>query len=764
MGKARTFSDAAREAVYQKEFDDEVYNTAAQQNSYNLGSVHFSDQSGIGNFTQAGSDQRKASLEGALFTGNIGFDLQTAVLDVGTDTINLLEDSASAALSRVSTDRIVTLSVPTTGNLVTILGAQRPGQRLTLYNTFGNTITIKNTAIATPDTIVTPGAVDFVLSGNGAVTLIFDITLAQWRIEGNLGSGGGTNLLPLDNVWTGNNSWTGQTFDVDTTTSATITSPLFIVESSLTTIGDAPTDIFNLIAHVGSSIIPTITDTFQIGSSSLEWNQIFTKEINATTETTITSPILTIESALTTFGDATTDIFNFVGRIGSSLLPTLDASFDLGSSLLEWNKLFVTEINATTQTTITSPILEITSALTTFGDATTDIFNFVGRIGSSLLPTLDLSFDLGTASLEWQNIFVGTINAFTQTTVSSPIFTINSSLITLGDAAADNINFGGQVATNIVIEEITEPGNAPTDTGRFYAKVDGGVSVPFWKDEAGTETSMIAAAGAGANTALSNLASVAINTSLLPAGDGTINLGSASFSWLDTFTERIRIETGGASTSTANQIISDAGGMIFNTPADDRYEFNISGSPNGIAIEEDRIEFLTSGRQHRIDVTGTSINILSQNITDSVEIWTGTTRTNETVDFNSETTTFLTQTDDVQAVLIQLIQNNNTPADFRTIGNIDFMAENSASSDEIYARVSASSQNTTSATEDGLLQLGVISGGTLVSGIDIEGSNSGGVNDALIGFFGETPVVQQSVASDTLANLYTALRNLGLIV
>ena len=375
-----------------------------------------------------------------------------------------------------------------------------------------------------------------------------------------------------------------------------------------------------------------------------------------------------------------------------------------------------------------------------------------------------MSFDLGTASLEWQNIFVGTINAFTQTTVSSPIFTINSSLITLGDAAADNINFGGQVATNIVIEEITEPGNAPTDTGRFYAKVDGGVSVPFWKDEAGTETSMIAAAGAGANTALSNLASVAINTSLLPAGDGTINLGSASFSWLDTFTERIRIETGGASTSTANQIISDAGGMIFNTPADDRYEFNISGSPNGIAIEEDRIEFLTSGRQHRIDVTGTSINILSQNITDSVEIWTGTTRTNETVDFNSETTTFLTQTDDVQAVLIQLIQNNNTPADFRTIGNIDFMAENSASSDEIYARVSASSQNTTSATEDGLLQLGVISGGTLVSGIDIEGSNSGGVNDALIGFFGETPVVQQSVASDTLANLYTALRNLGLIV
>jgi len=269
--------------------------------------------------------------------------------------------------------------------------------------------------------------------------------------------------------------------------------------------------------------------------------------------------------------------------------------------------------------------------------------------------------------------------------------------------------------------------------------------------------------GGGANTALSNLASVSINTSLLPSGDGTINLGSAANSWLDTFTERLRIETGGASTSTANQIIADGGGMIFNTPAGDRYEFNISGSPNGIAIEEDRIEFLTSGRQHRIDATGSSINILSENISDSVEIWTGTGRTNVTIDINSAATTFLTQTSDVQAVLIQLIQNNNTPFNFRTIANIDFMAENSVSSNEIYARVSASSQNVTSGIENGLLQLGVVSGGVLISGIDIEGSGSGGVNDALIGFFGEPPVVQQQLDSNpSNTEISTALRNLGL--
>ncbi len=192
VGKARIFSDAAKESVYQKEFDDELYNTAAQQNSYNLGSVHFSDQSGIGNFTQAGTDQRKANLDGALYTGNIGFNLQTAVLDIATNTIDLLEDGSSNALSTVSTDRIVSLSSGTTADLITILGAQRPGQRLTLYNILGNTITIKHTAAATDNTILTPDTNDFTFENNMAINLVFDITTAKWRLVVGAGTGGTT--------------------------------------------------------------------------------------------------------------------------------------------------------------------------------------------------------------------------------------------------------------------------------------------------------------------------------------------------------------------------------------------------------------------------------------------------------------------------------------------------------------------------------------------------------------------------------------------
>lgn len=68
----------------------------------------------------------------------------------------------------------------------------------------------------------------------------------------------------------------------------------------------------------------------------------------------------------------------------------------------------------------------------------------------------------------------------------------------------------------------------PTDDGTpgQFMKTDGS-GVLSWDTPA-----------SGANTALSNLASVAINTSLLPGADNTHDLGSASYSWRDAHIER----------------------------------------------------------------------------------------------------------------------------------------------------------------------------------------------------------------------------------
>lgn len=50
-----------------------------------------------------------------------------------------------------------------------------------------------------------------------------------------------------------------------------------------------------------------------------------------------------------------------------------------------------------------------------------------------------------------------------------------------------------------------------------------------------TWVAMTGGGGSGANTALSNLASVAINTALIPNANGTLALGSASNGWINMF-------------------------------------------------------------------------------------------------------------------------------------------------------------------------------------------------------------------------------------
>jgi len=566
VGKARTFSDAARESIYQKEFDDEVYNTAAQQNSYNLGSVHFSDQSGIANITQAGTDQRKANLKGALFTGNIGFDLQTARLDVGTDTIDLLEDATSTALSLVSTDRIVTLSAGTTSDLVTILGSQRPGQRLTLYNISGNVITIKHTGAATPDTIRTPDNSDFIMQNTMAINLVYDITTTQWRIVGiAAGSGSGydtiedegvaltqrtvmnfsgagvvavdnpgqsrtdititgaaTNEFPDDvfrvigsadatkklafevdgfttvttrtmtppdtdtvlgglsvspQTWTGINTFTGSSFSV--------TSPNIFL-------GDETSDAISFGGRINTDFVPISNSDKNLGASGLQWNTLWIDTLQNATTVVINSPNFAINSSQITLGDANTDSISFLGRVGTDFVPIANSTHNLGTSGLQWNTLWIDTLDNASTVVVNSPNFAINSSQITLGDSSTDEISFLGRVSNNgIIPINNSSANLGASGLQWNTLWIDTLDNATTVVINSPNFAINSSRITLGDNSTDDITFLGQVDSNIVIEEIAEPGNAPANTGRFYAKESSGVSVPFWKDEVGTETSMV---------------------------------------------------------------------------------------------------------------------------------------------------------------------------------------------------------------------------------------------------------------------------------
>lgn len=86
-------------------------------------------------------------------------------------------------------------------------------------------------------------------------------------------------------------------------------------------------------------------------------------------------------------------------------------------------------------------------------------------------------------------------------------------------------------------EQSSAPATPASGYGQLYAINDGSLR---WKDDAGTETNLVSGGG-GATTALDNLASVAINTSLISDTDSTDDLGSTSIYWSNSYIDTMYV-------------------------------------------------------------------------------------------------------------------------------------------------------------------------------------------------------------------------------
>ena len=191
-----------------------------------------------------------------------------------------------------------------------------------------------------------------------------------------------------------------------------------------------------------------------------------------------------------TFGDADTDNVVFAADVNSHIIPNTDDTYDLGSSTQEWRNLYIDgtatidaiqadetiTVSGTTQSTsntsgsiITAGGVGIAKNVTiggsvnvhgnlhangnitsdgdlTLGDAATDSVTFAADVNSHIIPNTDDTFDLGSASQEWRNLYVDgtayidTIN-LNGTAITHTAVRINE-LATLGDAMALSIALG----------------------------------------------------------------------------------------------------------------------------------------------------------------------------------------------------------------------------------------------------------------------------------------------------------------------------------
>lgn len=175
------------------------------------------------------------------------------------------------------------------------------------------------------------------------------------------------------------------------------------------------------------------------------------------------------------------------------------------------------------------------------GEITPEFSDLVFRIQNDTDPTKQIAFDASA------------ISAASTSTISVPDYDVNLAdiaakansldvmLLTGSQSMSGNMSLGGNKITNLA---------TPTDN-----------------TDAATKQYVDTVAGGGANTSLSNLDSTAINESLLPDTNDTLNLGDAAIYWQEAF----------VSTVSAAQLWSKAEGVAI-VDLDARQIKTISGA------------------------------------------------------------------------------------------------------------------------------------------------------------------------------------------
>ena len=177
------------------------------------------------------------------------------------------------------------------------------------------------------------------------------------------------------------------------------------------TFGDADTDNVVFAADVNSHIIPNTDDTYDLGSSTQEWRNIYidgTATIDAIQADETITVSGTTQSTSNTSGSIVT-----AGGVGIAKNVTIGGSVNVHGNL---------HANGN----ITS------DGSLTLGDAATDSVTFAADVNSHIIPNTNDTYDLGSTAQKWNDLHIaGNVNAV-------PVNT----LATIGDVMALSIALG----------------------------------------------------------------------------------------------------------------------------------------------------------------------------------------------------------------------------------------------------------------------------------------------------------------------------------
>jgi hypothetical protein len=168
----------------------------------------------------------------------------------------------------------------------------------------------------------------------------------------------------------------------------------------------APSTTYDLVTktYVDTAIGALSSTTLTEGNTSFEVDDTGTGSITATVDGTLR---LTINAS-----GVSTNGVNFVGNVTGNVSGSAGS---VAAANITGNTL-ASGVTASSLTSVGSlASLTVSGAVnlngnTTLGDATSDTITVTGRVASNVLPSADNTYNLGSASFRWANVYTGDLH------------------------------------------------------------------------------------------------------------------------------------------------------------------------------------------------------------------------------------------------------------------------------------------------------------------------------------------------------------------
>lgn len=284
------------------------------------------------------------------------------------------------------------------------------------------------------------------------------------------------------------------------------------------TLGDGDTDNINLNAEVNSHVIPNTDDTFDLGSATKEWRNLYidgtanidslvadTADINGGTidaaviggTTAAAGSFTTIAASSTASITGNTTVGGTLGVTGTTTLGTANitsatiTSADINGGTLDGVTIGSATAAAGSFTTIAASgnvtlSADLTvSGNTTIGNAATDTVTITADVASNVIPSSDDTYDLGASGSEWKDLYIDgvayidtlTIGTSTGvTSVDTDLSSVSASDDTLASAKAIKAYVDAQVTAQD-LDLTTDSGTIAIDLDSEVLTVAGGTGI-----------------------------------------------------------------------------------------------------------------------------------------------------------------------------------------------------------------------------------------------------------------------------------------------